>query len=107
MAEEIEQALDLSAMEGNARAAAGLLKAMANENRLMILCSLVDKELSVGELQAMLPLSQSALSQHLAALRVAGLVEARREAQNKFYRLRGKEAMAVLGLLHDLYCATE
>lgn len=99
--------LDMSSMQSSAKAAAGLLKAMANESRLMILCSLVGKELSVGELQQLVPLSQSALSQHLAALRSANLVRARREAQSKYYQLQGEEAMAVLGLLHELYCSTD
>ena len=101
------QALDLSKMHDNAGRAASLLRVMSNPNRLMILCLLLDKECSVSELQAAMPLSQSALSQHLAALRAANLVETRSKAQSKFYRLHGDEASAVIALLHSLYCAED
>ena len=67
--------------------AARFLKVLANDNRLMVLCSLNDGELSVGELHDRVPLSQSALSQHLAVLRREGLVTTRREAQTIHYRI--------------------
>ncbi len=107
MASNENQSIDLSQMHENAAQAAALLRVMSNPNRLMILCLLLDKELSVGELQEAMPLSQSALSQHLAALRAANLVQARSQAQSKFYRLQGDEASAVIGLLHTLYCAQD
>ena len=69
-------------MHAHAGEAAGFLKALGNEQRLMILCSLLAGPLSVGELNERVDLSQSALSQHLALLREAGLVETRREAQS-------------------------
>jgi DNA-binding transcriptional ArsR family regulator len=84
--------------------AAGLLKALANENRLLILCHLQERELSVGELNAQVGLSQSALSQHLAILRRDGLVETRKSGQTVYYSLKSDEVRAVIGVLHGLYC---
>lgn len=95
---------DLSQMQEHAQAAANLLKALANENRLMILCSLIEGEVSVGDLNARVPLSQSALSQHLASLREAGLVSTRKEAQTVYYRLEGVAAVRVIEVLQSIYC---
>lgn len=92
-------------LKANARKASILLKAMSNERRLLILCSLVEGELSVGQMERMVDLSQSALSQHLARLRHDGLVETRRHAQTIYYSLKGDEARTVIETLHDLYCA--
>lgn len=94
----------LEALQQHAQSAAALLKVLANENRLMILCTLLDGELSVGELNARVPLSQSALSQHLASLREAGLVSTRKEAQTVYYRVRGDEASKVIAVLQSIYC---
>lgn len=91
-------------MQEHAAHAAQLLKKMANEHRLLVLCTLVGGEMSVGELNALIPLSQSALSQHLAALREAELVHTRREGQNIFYSLRGEEAIKVIEVLQSIYC---
>lgn len=91
-------------MQQYAQDAAALLKALANENRLMILCTLMGGEMSVGELNAKVPLSQSALSQHLASLREAGLVSTRKESQTVFYRLEGDEAAKVIAVLQSIYC---
>lgn len=91
-------------MQQHAQDAAALLKALANENRLMILCTLMGGEMSVGELNEKVPLSQSALSQHLASLREAGLVSTRKEAQTVFYRLEGDEAAKVIAVLQSIYC---
>lgn len=95
---------DLTQLQEHAQAAANLLKALANENRLMILCSLIDGEISVGDLNAKVPLSQSALSQHLASLREAGLVATRKEAQTVYYRLEGTAAVRVIEVLQSIYC---
>lgn len=92
-------------LQASARRASALLKAMANERRLMILCHLASGEKSVGEIEALVGLSQSALSQHLARLRRDKLVETRRTAQSIRYRLSGGEVEAVLGTLYGLYCA--
>lgn len=88
----------------HATAAARMLKSLANENRLMILCSLIDGELSVGELNQRIDLSQSALSQHLATLREQGLVTTRREAQTVYYRLCGDDATRIIAVLQSIYC---
>ncbi len=85
--------------------AAELLKAMSNQNRLMILCALLDGELSVGELNALTPLSQSALSQHLAALRKAELVSTRRESQTIFYCISSDAALNIILVLKDTFCS--
>jgi DNA-binding transcriptional ArsR family regulator len=94
----------LSELQAHAQAAAQLLKALANEHRLMILCTLISQELSVGELNARVPLSQSALSQHLAGLREAGLVKTRKAAQTVYYQLAGDEASRVIAVLQSIYC---
>lgn len=85
--------------------AAGLLAAMANQSRLMILCHLLAEELTVGDLAERVGLNQSPLSQHLARLRALGLVKTRREGQSIYYRLASKEVEAVLTTLYGLYCA--
>lgn len=84
--------------------AADLLKAMSNENRLMILCSLLENELTVGELNALVPLSQSALSQHLAALRRAELVATRRESQTIYYRINSDAVLQIILVLKNVFC---
>jgi DNA-binding transcriptional ArsR family regulator len=92
-------------MREHAADAARLLKALGNENRLMLLCLLVEGERSVGELNARLALSQSALSQHLAVLREDGLVQTRREAQTIYYSLIEGPAQRIIDTLHGIYCA--
>ncbi len=81
-----------------------LLKSLANERRLLIMCYLSEGEMSVGELEPLVGLSQSALSQHLARLRREHLVTTRREAQTIFYSISSEEARTVLGTLYELYC---
>jgi DNA-binding transcriptional ArsR family regulator len=98
-------AMRATAMDAHATAAAALLKTLANAHRLRLLCQLLGRELAVGQLQEELPLSQSALSQHLAVLREAGLVRTRREAQQVFYAVNAGPALAILQVLHDHYCA--
>ena len=95
---------DLAELASHAGAAASLLKQLANPHRLMILCTLIEGELSVGDLNARVPLSQSALSQHLAGLRDAGLVVNRKERQSVFYRLQGNEAIRIIEVLKQMYC---
>ncbi|MFA6985827.1 MAG: metalloregulator ArsR/SmtB family transcription factor [Arenimonas sp.] len=94
----------MTRMQRHACEASLLLKAMGNEQRLLVLCNLVGNELSVGELQAKLRLSQSALSQHLAVLREAGMVETRRSAQTIFYSLPPGPVHQLMHALHDIYC---
>jgi DNA-binding transcriptional ArsR family regulator len=96
--------LDVDSMRGNASDAVNLLKGLANERRMMIMCVLSEGELSVGELNQRIKLSQSALSQHLAVLREQGLVKTRRESQTIYYSLADTAAMSIVELLHDFYC---
>ena len=84
-------------------AGARLLKAMGNEKRLKILVYLREKEYSVGELEKLVGLSQSALSQHLAVLRAAKIVKTRRAAQTIFYSILSEKALRVLALLDGVY----
>ncbi|KEQ13148.1 ArsR/SmtB family transcription factor [Endozoicomonas numazuensis] len=95
---------DFETMQSSAEEAARLLKVLANPNRLMTVCMLLEAELSVGQLNQELPLSQSALSQHLAVLREEGLVATRKEAQVVYYRLAKPEVKKILAVLYELYC---
>ncbi|MGD1879675.1 MAG: ArsR/SmtB family transcription factor [Kiloniellaceae bacterium] len=92
-------------MQRSAQAAADLMKALSSENRLMLLCQLVDGEKTVGELAGSLRLRQAAVSQQLALLRKDGLVSARRDGRQMHYCLTGQEARAIIKLLYELYCA--
>jgi DNA-binding transcriptional ArsR family regulator len=85
--------------------AAQLLKLLGNEKRLLILCFLAERgEMTVGQLVHAVKLSQSALSQHLAKLRVDRLVEYRRTSQTLHYRVADRRAMRMLHVLKELYC---
>jgi ArsR family transcriptional regulator, virulence genes transcriptional regulator len=95
--------MDFERIEGNTANASALLKALSNEKRLQIMCALSRGEKSVGELEIIVGLSQSALSQHLARLRRDGLVKTRREAQTIFYSADDPAAQQVLKCLHDIY----
>ncbi len=94
-------------MRENAAQAVRLLKSLANESRLMIMCVLAEGECSVGALNKRINLSQSALSQHLAILREQELVVTRRESQVIHYSLAPTEAMDLIQTLHDIYCTPE
>lgn len=95
---------DFSQMQENAARAVRVLKCLANESRLMIICVLTEGELSVSGLNERIPLSQSALSQHLAVLRDQDLVTTRRESQTIYYSLTQSEAVSIIERLHDIYC---
>jgi len=95
---------DARKLEAKAHEAATLLTALANERRLAILCVLVGGERSVGELVKAVGLTQSALSQHLAKLRAAGIVATRRDAQTIYYRLASAAAGSVMTTLAEIYC---
>lgn len=92
-------------MRNNAGEAAALLKQLSNENRLWILCQLIEGELTVGELNERVDLSQSALSQHLAKLRQDELVATRKEGLSVYYSLKSEAVQKVLETLHSIYCA--
>ena len=93
---------DLAQFESSAAAASRLLKAMAHDSRLLVLCQLVDGEMQAGQFATRL--SQSALSQHLAVLRTEGLVATRRDGQAIFYRLANPAVKAVITTLAGIYC---
>jgi len=95
----------IAGLEAKANQAAQLLKLLANENRLLILCRLVQaRELSVNDLVEAVGISQSALSQHLAKMRAEGLLATRREAQSVYYRIADRDARRMLVLLKGIYC---
>ena len=91
-------------MQTNACAAAAFLKILANDRRLMILCELLKGERCVSELEEIVSLSQSALSQHLARLRRSHLVKTRRESQTIYYSIADPGVTKIIGALYDLYC---
>ena len=99
--------MNLNDMAGNAEHAAELLRAMANKNRLMLLCLLNDGERSVTQLNAIIQIPQSSLSQQLGVLRKEGLVNTRRDAQTIYYSLASAEVRAIIQTLYNLYCAPE
>lgn len=100
--------MDIATFEAKAGEVAGLLKAMANGRRLMMLCKLVEHdEMTVGDLAREVALSQSALSQHLAKMREEGLVTFRRESQTLWYRIADARTARLLATLYDLYCKDE
>ncbi|HEU0151772.1 MAG TPA: metalloregulator ArsR/SmtB family transcription factor [Arenimonas sp.] len=93
-------------MQVQAEAASDLLKAMANPQRLRVLCLLIEREMSVGEINALVDLSQSALSQHLAVLREKNLVSTRREAQTVYYAVSDGLVHDIIESLHAAFCGT-
>jgi ArsR family transcriptional regulator, virulence genes transcriptional regulator len=97
--------INLAQLQSRALRASGLLKAMSNPVRLLVLCQLAEGEKSVGELERVVEVSQSALSQHLALLRHRDLVRYRREGQTLYYSLAGPEAATLLAALYQIYCA--
>ena len=95
------------AMQGQSENASNLLKALANPQRLRILCLLIEQEMTVGQINDHVELSQSALSQHLAILRDKQLVTTRKQAQTVFYSVTEGPVTAIIQTLHDLYCPTQ
>ena len=94
---------DAKMLEKCADRAAALLKALANSERLLILCNLIEGEQSAGDLWQKSNLSQSAFSQHLAVLREQGIVSTRKEMQSVYYSLSNSDALALLESLHKIY----
>lgn len=99
--------MDIELMHQNVEEASSPLKSLANPNRLLVLCALVAREHTAGELEQLTGLSQSAISQHLARLREEQIVTTRREAQRIYYSLYSPAAVAVIKTLHGIYCADE
>lgn len=96
--------LEMNQLLANAENAAAYLKLLANKNRLMILCNLVEGECSVNQLNSVVPLAQSALSQHLSALRKANMVKTRRDAQTIYYSLADDDTKLVLKQIYRMFC---
>lgn len=95
----------LEELSASAREAATLLKALANSDRLMILCLIAEKERNVGELQLLLEMRQPTLSQQLSRLRAEGIVSTRRDGKSIYYSLNDSATGRVIELLYELYCA--
>jgi DNA-binding transcriptional ArsR family regulator len=95
----------LAELHDMATNACELLKAMSNKWRLMILCQLSEGEKTVGELQGLLGVGQSAVSQHLAILRRENIVASRKHAQSIFYSLSGDQAVKIMATLHEVFCS--
>jgi DNA-binding transcriptional ArsR family regulator len=91
-------------MQMAADAASGLLKALANRHRLLIICQLIERERSVGELADLLQIRDSTVSQHLAVLRRDGLVSARRDGQTIWYAIGSAHARTLVEALYRAYC---
>ena len=99
-----DRSRELDRMVGNAKRASEFLKALAHENRLMILCILAEGEKSVSELEDFLTLRQPTVSQQLARLRADGLVSTRRDGKTIYYSLASEEARTVIGAIYDVFC---
>ena len=99
--------LDLALLRARADAASQLLKVLANPDRLLLLCQLINGEHSVGELQATLGIVQPTLSQQLGVLRREGLVATRREGKQIHYRIVSPAALAVIHTLYQQFCTEE
>jgi len=97
--------VQVARLRGSAVRVTDLLKAMANPSRLMILCQLAEGEKSVGEMESVVAVSQSGLSQHLAVLRKKRIVSTRREAQSIYYSLASKEVEEIMAALYRVFCA--
>jgi ArsR family transcriptional regulator, virulence genes transcriptional regulator len=96
---------DLKKLKANAPGVAALLRALGNERRLLILCTLISsKECTAGQLAEAVELSPSAASQHLARMKEEGLVASRREAQTIYYSIADPNLGRVIALLKDIYC---
>lgn len=97
--------INLPLLRASSVAACALLKAMANPDRLLLLCQLSQGESSVGELEELLGIRQPTLSQQLGVLREEGLVQTRREGKQVFYSIASTQAMAVLQVLYTQFCS--
>lgn len=96
--------MNFDQMQGNAKKAESMLKMLANSNRLLILCNLVQSEKTVNEIVEIVGLSQSAISQHLAKLRNENIVESEKRGQLVYYRICSPEVSAILSTLYLIYC---
>jgi DNA-binding transcriptional ArsR family regulator len=93
-----------STLVENAQEVASILKVLSNHNRLLILCCITEGELTVGDLNSKIDLSQSALSQHLAKLRESDIVVTRRSSQTIYYRIKNPKIVMLLKVLQENFC---
>lgn len=92
-------------MEENAKKIAGLLKLLANEHRLMILCALMKEPMAVGQIHEYTPsITSSALSQHLNQMKTAGILESEKQGMNVIYRIEDVSVIELIGFLKKNYC---
>ena len=96
--------MEIEQLQKKASEATELLKVLANEHRLLVLCQLITGEKTVQELEELVGIRQSALSQHLAILRREKLVKTRRQAQFIYYAITSDKTVAVLNSLYEIYC---
>lgn len=95
-------------MEENAKKIAGLLKVLANENRLLILCALMQQPMTVGEIAAYVPnITQSALSQHLALLKAHGILDFIKSGQSVTYSIEDQRVEKIIYVLKKYYCGDD
>lgn len=92
-------------MKAQAKKIADLLKLLANEHRLLILCALLNGELSVGEIHQYTPnITASALSQHLSQMKTAGILSSEKQGMNVYYRIQDKRIIALIDTIEKEYC---
>lgn len=91
-------------MKENAKEVANLLKVMANENRLLILCELIEEPMSVSQLLEKLNITQSGISQHLAILKANGILDYDKKAQTIFYSIKDERIYKLMECLKEMYC---
>jgi DNA-binding transcriptional ArsR family regulator len=104
---DIEYSPRLEKLLKNAREASDFLKALSQESRLLVLCLLAEKERSVSELEAILSIRQSALSQQLARLRYDDLVTTRRDGKQIYYSIADNDVRRVISVVYDIFCQDE
>ncbi|EJL6302319.1 helix-turn-helix transcriptional regulator [Vibrio cholerae] len=104
MTKQASDHIEIEQMKSNAVEVAELLRVMAHPERLMVLCQLTQSEMGVGQLQQGSTLSQSAFSQHLTVLRKHGIIQARKESQQVFYRLADSRITALIQSLQNVFC---
>ncbi|MBS1227808.1 MAG: ArsR family transcriptional regulator [Proteobacteria bacterium] len=97
----------IDAMRAAAGEATALLFALANENRLLLLCQLTKGEKSVSELEELLDIHQPTLSQQLGVLRSEGLVNTRRDGKRIYYSVADERVLVLLGTMYELFCPKE
>ena len=100
-----EYSVELDQLMRKSRKASNFLKALSHENRLLLLCLLAERERSVTELENILSLRQSAVSQQLARLRYDGMVDTRRDGKTIYYSLANDDVRRVISVVYDIFCS--